>query len=57
MAEVAVKVAAVEMALRPDRPAVHVRFTAPVDPLSLDRVRLLGRDGEEIAATRQVSLE
>ena len=57
VAEDAAVVESVERTMRSGRPAMHVRFSAPVDPLSLDDLQLLAADGSEIAATRQVSLD
>jgi hypothetical protein len=50
-------VTAVEVTMRSGKAAVLVRFSGPVNPLSLDAVRLMAGDGAEIAADRHISLD
>ena len=40
-----------------DRPAIRVRSNRPMDPLSMQGLRLLGRDGAEIAVERRISVD
>jgi len=53
----AAEVETVEESVVSGEVAIHVRFTAPVDPLSLDGVRVTGDKGETIAGRRHVSVD
>jgi hypothetical protein len=55
----AAEVASIEILTRFGRPAVHVVFTGPIDPLAVDAIRLYTRTAgdEEIAVIRHLSLD